>query len=199
MPECVRAADIVERELPRERLGAADLLVDLDHAPGAHHAQVGAHLDGPALDLVRVRLDDDAGVRRPNRGLPRAAERLAERCRDHAPVLARVGRVERDLRRSRRRLVAIEGDAGAVRPAVGQLHEHGGEVGAEPSLDLPGLREHPHDPAHEVEGTAMRFPLCGQEALENRPLVCGNFTYRALTPQNRVRYSRCSQSVTCSW
>ena len=119
----------------RELLGQAGLLVDLDDAPGAHHAQVGTARRAPSPRPRPHR-------RRPRDGVARAHRRLGARRRrrrravpDSAPVLVRVGRVERELARAAGAGIAVDGDAGAVGPAARHLDEHRGEVLAEALLD----------------------------------------------------------------
>ena len=78
MAEAVAAFDVAEVELLDELLRPADLLVDLDRPPRAHHAQVGTALADPRLHLPRFRLDDDDGVVRADSRLVRAAEGRCE-------------------------------------------------------------------------------------------------------------------------
>ena len=88
VPQGVRPADVLEGEIPGEPLGAAHLLVDLDRAPCAHHAQVGPMLTDPALGLLGTAADDDAGMARPHVRLARFTERLPEPGGDGPPALA---------------------------------------------------------------------------------------------------------------
>ena len=124
------------------------LLVDLDHVACAHHPQVRSVLADPSLGLGRVGPDDEDRVTRAHTRLARVAERTGERTRDVGPRLTWVGGEEGQLARAVRRRIAVDGDPGAVRPAVGHLLEHRGEMHAQLRLHLGRLREEPDDPAH---------------------------------------------------
>src|SRR5262249_59842511 len=80
-------------------------------------------------------------------------DRMSRACLDRIerrPVVRVVGGVERQLAPAGRSGVAVDGDAGAVRPAVAHLHEHRGEVRAELRLELRVFAEQPDDPTHGV-------------------------------------------------
>ncbi len=143
-------SEVLERERPREVLGQARLLVDLDDAPRAHHAQVGPVRAHPALGVGGIGIDDEDGVARANRRLGADGERVAEAVPHRSPLLSRVGRVEGQLARAARRRIAVDGDARRVRAAARHLDEHRGEVVAEALLDLGRLREEADDSAHVV-------------------------------------------------
>ena len=132
-----------ELERVGEHLGQADVLVDLDHLSRAHHAEIGTRRAHPRLGLGGLPGDDEDGVARAD-----GVDLAADRRRDRAPVLHRERRVERQLRQPLRDRVAVDGDAGAVRPTVAHLGEHRHEVHAETLLDLGSLREQSDDPAH---------------------------------------------------
>src|SRR2546430_10227319 len=52
-----------------------------------------------------------------------------------------IERVDRDLARAARRRIPVDGDAGAVGPAIAHLLEHRGQVLPEPRLELGGDRK----------------------------------------------------------
>ena len=146
--EPVRALDVAEGEALDELARPPDLLVDLDHTAGAHHAQVGPVPAQPALGLVGIRLDVQHRVLRPRRGVLHAAECAGELAAERVPILTGIGAVQGELAPARRRRMAVDGDARAVRPAVAHLLEHGREVPAELRLELRRLAEQSDDPAH---------------------------------------------------
>ena len=158
--ERVGAAQVVELERVREHLRQADVLVDLDHLPALMiRRSPRAARTRASASAASAGTTITAWLARTESTSPPIAAATA---RQSSP---RCGRVERQLRHPVRDRVAIDGDAGAVRPAVAHLREHRHEVHAEVLLDRGRLREQPDDPAH----------------------------------QKRVRYSRTSQALTCSW
>jgi hypothetical protein len=144
----VRPPDVLERERPRELVGQADLLVDLDHPAGAHDPEVwtvGAH---PRLGLRGIRVDHEHGVARANRRLLARSEGVAQAVADDIPALAGSAGEERELAPAARHRVTVDGDAGRIRAAARHLDEHRGEMLPESLLDLRRLREQADDPTH---------------------------------------------------
>src|SRR4051812_7379013 len=109
MADSVRALEVRQPERVGECRGPPDLFVNLDYPAGAHHAQVWSLGANPRLDVVGVAFSKDDSV-------PRA--RLDELEPECVPVLARVGRVERELAPPGGCRVPVNGDARAVGPAV---------------------------------------------------------------------------------
>ena len=76
VPERVRALELVQAEPLGEDARPADLLVDLDHPAGAHHAQLrvcGAH---PRLRFGGLGFDGEDNMSRARRALLDATKRL---------------------------------------------------------------------------------------------------------------------------
>src|SRR6266545_7959341 len=157
--EAVAAFDVAEPELLDECLRTTDLLVDLDHASRAHHPQVGAVPSDPVLHLACFRLDDDHGVIGPDTSLMGAAERRGKLATESFPRHLGIERVERQLARAARHRVPVDGDAGAVRPALAHLLEHGGEVVPESRLELGRLAEESDDSTHMVTSYTRSIAL----------------------------------------
>ena len=153
-PALGRHARVAERVRARARRrartrsanarGPADLLVDLDHLAGAHHAQVGAVLLGARLRVGRRAGSDEERVAvRARRGRPSPPSRSADRA---ASPRARSGEYSDELAVPVRHRVAVDGDAGAVGPAIAHLAQHRGEVLAEAILDRRRLANRPTIP-----------------------------------------------------
>ncbi len=147
VPEPVRAGEVGEPERLDERRRPADLLVDLDHPPCAHDAEVRTAAAHPLLRLGGVGGRQQHAVARADVDQGGAADLLGE-LGPHRVPLEVGGRVQRQLAPAVRGGVTVDGDAGAVGPAVVHLHEHGAEVLAQARLELGRLAEQSDDPAH---------------------------------------------------
>jgi len=148
MAETVAALEVFEPELLDELRGTAHLLVDLDHPPCAHHAQIGPVTSDPLLHLARLRLDEENGVTRPDARDVGAAECSGKLAAENVPGHRGVVRIQRELAPTVRSRVAVDRHTGAVRAPVAHLREHRAEVLAEPRLELSRLAEESDDPAH---------------------------------------------------
>jgi hypothetical protein len=95
-----------------------------------------------------VGIDDEDRVACADLGLGVAAEGVRQAIADPTPLLVGIGREERDLARTGRHGVAIDGHARAVRAAVVELGEHRAEVLAEVLGHHGRLREEAGDSAH---------------------------------------------------
>jgi hypothetical protein len=146
--ERVAALHVLQGEA-RDELGGQDrLLEDLDRLADAHDPQLGVALVQPGLHALGVGVDHEDGVARADLGLGVAAERAGQAVADATPLVARVGREERDLACAGRRRIAVDGHARAVGAAVVELREHRAEVLAEVLADHRRLREEADDSTH---------------------------------------------------
>ena len=131
--EAVGALEVLEGEALGELARPPSLLVDLDRPARAHDAKLGVPFANPGLGLSRLRLHGQDGVGGANRGLGGGAEDRLELGGERLPILEGVRRVQGQLARARRRRITVDGDAGAVGPAVVHLDEHRRRAGVRAS------------------------------------------------------------------
>ena len=106
------------------------------------------------LDLVkRTRPDDLLVVTRELDPAYEITALVVKLERQARPVVLRVGGEQRDLARAGGRRLAVEGHAGRIRAAVGELPDHRADVGAEPLGDRVRLAEETDDSAHGADST----------------------------------------------
>jgi hypothetical protein len=89
----------------------------------------------PALQLLALVIDHEQRVGGADLGVADIAEALRQLPAELVPGVVLLGREERHLARSGRGGVAVEGDAGAVGPALGELAEHRAQMRTESLLN----------------------------------------------------------------
>ena len=127
-----------------------DLLVDLDHGARAHHPHLGVGILDPLLGGVGRHLKPEDGVIGAVLDVDVGAQRVGGLAGQGVPRVPLVGMLQRQLRSTRRRRVAVEGNARRVRAAVVELHQHPLQVRTQLISDPIRFREQPRDSAHAV-------------------------------------------------
>ena len=187
--------EVLEHERGGKLLRQSRLLVDLDHLAGAHDLQVGAPFPDQRLGRVGVRIHDEDGVARPN-PRPRRSRRTRHGVRpDRGPLLGRpVSRGStcssrpvrgRDTRRRRPNRGHGSTSGRAWRPgAPWRRSSTSSDFAKRPTIPHICLKVH-------IDRGSNRRISAKSHALHMELSYIGG--------QKRVRYSRISYGVTCSW
>ena len=140
-PMRVRAGHVGELEAAGDRVGAADLLVDLHARAGADHlgavAEAGDEVARLLLGLFRHREDGMRVVAHDRHGSP---ERIGKLPRQRFEIIGRGPGAHRELD-VRVIAAAVDGEAGAVGPPLAHGREHGGHHFAEARFERLVLEE----------------------------------------------------------
>jgi hypothetical protein len=145
----MRPLEVAEMEAAHHVDRQAHLLVDLDLVAGAHHRDLGVVVAQPALDHGIVLMRHHHGVTAPHLDGDGVAQLLLQIVGEARPGIVGIGVVQGELRRTLRRRVAVNGDAGAVGSALGHLDQHGREMVAQTLFELRILGVKADDAAHE--------------------------------------------------
>ena len=169
--DAVRAAHLRELEAARDVGRVADLLVDLDGVARAHDAQPRIELaDRGARPFQLLQRHAEHGVRVLHRDRHIRADRSAEPVGEAVEILLGAGRLDGELAEA---VIgaAVDGDAGAVRPAIAELGEHVGEHRAELRLERFVLEEKTDDAAHGIAPSGRRRPAAHGQRPRHRGIT----------------------------
>jgi len=121
---------------------------DLDGVPGAHHAHRRMVLLQPLDHVIFLGRGDEDAVIADLADFGVALEGLFETRIDRLPVIGGVIMGERELGLALLHRIAVDGDPGGVRSAVGHFDNHGFEHGTQLRLQLGILEIKSDDTAH---------------------------------------------------
>jgi hypothetical protein len=139
----------------RDVAGQAHVLVDLHQRAVAHDAHLGMVGVDPVDHLGLGGLGDQQRVVALLADIGLDIEGGAQVTRQLAPGIGLVGVEQGQLAAALGHRAVIDGDAGAVRPALGHADQHGFQMAAERGLQGRVLQEQTDDAAH---GFDLSFP-----------------------------------------
>src|SRR6185437_12555066 len=164
----VATAHLGEMEIADHRRRQALLLENLDAPAEAHDPHPRMGLGKPSAKPLGIAMDAEDAMAASGCWLAFEPERGGDLGKEAGPGKARVGVEQRRLEGALRRLLAIDGEAGAVGSAIRHLTEHAGEQPPEFGLSGWVLDEKSDNAAHSgppfaTGGNSTAFSAAVQE------------------------------------